>query len=208
MALVSQFGATMLAAQDALSRSVVIKERESIVANLLIISLDREEFLRDQESLGQRAINLFRNQLQEEIERFCNNNGWSFHHPLSIHILLCPFDEQCVVRAEHQEIFYSLSIRDDKGTRNVSVEHPKIVLGRFHSEPSRRFVSIYDASRSFSREHLVLTFQDMRVEGQLLGQNTTYLNEELIETEAGFRLVPGDVIRCGPHSFELIEIVH
>ncbi|MCE2502745.1 MAG: FHA domain-containing protein [Chlorobi bacterium] len=206
MALVTQFGATTLAVQDALQDSVIVQNGDITVANVLIISLDREEFLRDHKSQDRAVIDRFRNRLREEIEVFCSDNNWSFSQPLSLNILLRSLGNQCNVRAEHRDALYKLSIRDDSGERTVSVESPTVVLGRAHQEPPRGFVLVHDASRSFSREHALLTFRDLELVIRLLGQNPTYLNDSLLRKNSERGLAPGDMLRCGPHSIELISL--
>ena len=173
MALVSQFGATILAMQDALRKSVEGRGGVSRAANFLIVRLDRNRFFHDWKLPVEEALEEFRRLLHEEAERFALANGWSFSGILSIHLLLQGQEVPSLVRAEHREGLYRLAIRDDGGSRTIDVPHPTALLGRAHEGSPRSFIPVRDASRSFSREHLLLTFRDLVLHIRLLGRNRT-----------------------------------
>ncbi|MCB0712035.1 MAG: FHA domain-containing protein [Ignavibacteriae bacterium] len=202
MALVSQFGAAILAMQDALRKSIDGKGTNPSVANFLTVWLNRDEFLKSWGLPLEESIEEFRSLLREDGERFVIANGWTFSGILSINILLRQQEVPSIVQAERRDLLYELKVRDDSGTRQITVSQPTSLLGRAHDSPPRSFLPIHDASRSFSREHLLLTFRDLKLNVHLLGRNKTEFNGNIVEVGSDFQFDPGDVICCGPHTIE------
>ena len=202
MALVSQYGAAVLALQDGLRKSMITGERggSPTVGNFLVISLDRGQFQKEWKGPVEEALDEFRALLKEEAERFVAANGWQFGDPLSINLLLRSHDASSQIRAEHRDHLYRLTLQDDRGTRDVLVSDPTTLLGRAHDTPPRSFISVHDASRSFSREHLLLRFRDLRLHLRLLGANKTEINDRVMEGGEEVILNEGDRIRCGAHT--------
>ena len=206
MALVSQFGSVLLGVQDALGGSVKVENGIPRVANLLIISLDREAFLKEQKSDERDVVESFRSALRKEIEEFVAASGWKYSGALSIHLLLRTLEVSSAVRVEHQDVFYEVRVRDDAGTRTVAVNQPKILAGRVHDGPPRFFIPVHDSSRSWSREHLLFTLRDLVLTVRQLGRNATELNEAPLQHDADIVLSQGDIIRCGPQSIEFTSL--
>lgn len=205
-AFVSQFGAVLLGVQEELRRSVDRAKGMPRAANMVIVSVDRETFIREQGGNEPAAVERFREELRREIDLFLESNEWSLGAPLSLNILLRALDIPCRVRAEHRPVLYRLAIRDDAGERDVPVNRPVAVLGREHPAPPRDFISVRDASRSLSREHLLLTFRDLALHAILRGANPTTLNREPMRPDADVLLRAGDTVRCGAHTIRVTEI--
>lgn len=205
-AFVSQFGAVLLGVQEELRRSVDRSKGMPRTANMVIVSVDRETFAREQGGADPAAVERFREELRREIDSFLESNEWSLGAPLSLNILLRALDIPCRVRAEHCPVLYRLAIRDDGGERDVPVNRPVAVLGREHQAPPRDFISVRDASRSLSREHLLLTFRDLALHAVQRGANPTTLNRGPMRPDTDVVLQVGDTVRCGPHTIRVTEI--
>lgn len=202
---VSQFGAALLAVQEELRRSVDRSGGMPQVANVVIVSLDRETFLREQKGAA-ADLELFRSDLTREINAFLASNEWSVSNPLSLNLLLRSITVPCAVRVERRDALYTLTIRDDSGRRTVPVRRPVTVLGREHEAPPRAFVPVRDGSRALSREHLLLTFRDLELRAVLQGRNPTTLNNQPMLPHTEYVLRSGDLIRCGPHTIEVDSV--
>lgn len=203
-AFVSQFGAALLEVQEELRRSVDQSGAIPQVANVIVLSLDRETFRREQGGISSENVEQFRKDLRREVESFLASNEWGTASPLSFNILLRSIDVPCRVRVERRDSLYALRVKDDGGERLVPVRWPSVMIGREHSAPPRAFVPVRDASRSLSREHLLLTFRDLELTALQRGQNPTTLNGEPIEPTVEISLSSGDLLRCGPHTIEVV----
>ena len=206
-ALVSQFGAALLAVQGALLRSVETAGTVQRAGNLVVISLDRETFFMEQGSLEPEGVQRFRRLAEREIEDFLASNEWALTGPLSVNILLRSLPNSCDVRVEHCRTFFTVTVRDDEGTHTLPVRWPRVVAGRMHEAHPRAFVPVMDSTRAFSREHLLLSYQDLELCVQFMGRNPTSLNDQMLARDESAVLHTGDVIRCGPYSLTVNAIV-
>lgn len=204
--LVSQFGAASLAVQGALLRSVEMTGSVQRAANLVVISLDRETFFLEQGSLEPEGIQRFRRLAEREIEAFLASNEWALTGPLSVNILLRSLPDSCDVRVEHCRTFFTVTVRDDNGTHTLPVRWPRAVVGRMHEAHPRSFVPVMDATRALSREHLLLSYEDLELRVQLQGRNSTSLNDRMLDRDENALLHTGDVLRCGPYSLTVNAI--
>lgn len=201
--LLSQFGAALLAVQEGIRRSVEVEHSIPRAGNLVVVELDRETFFLEQGSIEQKGIERFRKETEREVETFLASNEWALTGPLSVHVLLRSLDAPCYVRVKHCATFYSLLVRDDKGERIVPIGWTKTIVGREHDSPPRAFLPVFDSSRSLSREHLMLTFEDLELRVHLMGKNPTTLNDRLLASGEIPVLEVGDVVRCGPYSLQV-----
>lgn len=194
---ISQFGAAILAAQEAMARAVEEREGTPYAPNLLLVSIDRETFIAENRENHVEALETFRADMTREAEHYAEANGWTFTGPLSVNLLLRSIATPTAVRVVHAASFATLTVRDDRGTRTVAMRAPMTVVGRAHTPAPRSFIAVEDGSRSLSREHVVLRFHDGILHATLRGRNTTTLNDETMEPERDYHLSTGDTIACG-----------
>ena len=199
--LYSTFGLAMLRLQEEMRASVESPQENGIAPNYY-----RVELLEEEESSGSER-DAFRSDLLGEMQRFAEANEWSFRSRPVLSVTYLPLTdnrERCSVEACHIETYGRLEVADDNGLRDVELSEPVGVIGREHSGPPRSFVPVADASRSLSREHLRISFGDAGWQVELLGQNETTLNGEVMEHGCILPMRPGDTISCEPHTIRLL----
>jgi hypothetical protein len=198
LALTTLFGTAQLAIQDALARQLDSSGSMLRVPNYIVVSLRRDRFQSDNpgELAEERAR--FRTDLEAAVKSFLVANGWRVGGTgtLILNVVLRAINQDCVVVARTVDRLYELEITDDAGIRTVAVKNVRATIGREHDAHTRGFIPVQDGARLVSREHLLLSLDDLTLTCRLLGMNPTTLNG----TPLGPEEVPlhnGDVIECG-----------
>lgn len=166
--------------------------------NFIIARLNREDFSAEYPGRAADEIARFKRDLESAMRSFAGSHGWSIggSGTVVVNVLLDDIPQQCEVQARIARSFYEFSIEDDRGQRTVQVGSNPATVGRAHEFPTRGFIPVHDARRIISRDHLRLTYADLRLRVLLLGRNTTTLNGTPMTAEE-VEVKDGDVIECG-----------
>lgn len=198
MSLTTLFGTTQLALQDAMRRNIDSSGGTSRAPNFIVARLRRDDFLAEYPGRIEDETARFKRDLESAMRSFAGSHGWSIggSGTVVVNVLLEAIPQQCEVQAQVARSFYECSIEDDQGRRTVQVGSNPATIGRAHEFPTRGFIPIHDARRVVSRDHLRLTYTDLRLHALLLGRNTTTLNGAPMTTDT-VELKHGDIIECG-----------
>ncbi len=207
MMLTTLFGTAQLAMQGAISAGLDALSTTPRAPNFIVVRLGRAPFIAEYRGQAADEIERFRRELELAMRGFVTSHGWIIGGSgvLFLNILLDEIDE-CRVEARVARSVYTLGVRDDRGERSVPVGSNPATVGRQHEPSPRGFIPLHDGRKLLSREHLILTYRDLRLSARLLGRNPTTLNGAPMgstETE----LKRGDTIACGDCMLrvELIE---
>jgi hypothetical protein len=198
VALTTLFGTAQLALQDALAKHLDGSSGAPRVPNFAIVSLRRDRFHGDNPGELAEERQRFRGDLESAMRSFLLANGWRIAGTgaLVLNVVLRAIPQDCVVQVRTVDRLYELEISDDDGVRVVAVKAARATIGREHDAHSRGFIPVRDDARLVSREHLVLTYEDLAITCRLLGRNPTTLNG----VPLGFddvQVRDGDAIECG-----------
>lgn len=198
MPLTTLFGTTQLALQDAMRRNIDSSGGLSRAPNFIVARLRREDFLAEYPGRTADEIGRFKRDLESAMRSFAASHGWSIggSGTVVVNVLLSDIAQQCDLQARIARSFYECSIQDDQGQRTVQIGSNPATVGRAHEFPTRGFIPVHDARRIVSREHLRLTYADLRLRALLLGRNTTTLNGTPMTADE-VELKEGDIIECG-----------
>lgn len=187
--MLSTYGEVVMALQGAIERGI----GDGIVApNLYRIELPTPI---DAAEVAER-----RNELREEIVAIVRAHEWTTRTRPLLQITDRPGLERPVVSGHHVSRFGLLEIVDDDGRRSVPLPNPRALVGRSHERTPRDFVPVSDASRSLSREHLLLVCTDGEWAVELMGRNRTTIDDAELAPGEPVSLAPGDRIVCQPHT--------
>lgn len=207
MQLTTTFGSAQLALQNALLKGIAHDSNHPVSPNFLLVSVNRERFAVDYPGDAEQQIRQFKAELSAAAQGYITSNGWRTGGTgsLIINLLLASIQEDCTVRARIVDPLYRLAITDGEGDRSIGVRRTHTTVGRAHQPHPPGFVAINDPDRIMSREHLQLTYSDLKLRVKLSGKNPTTLGNAPLGSDPQ-ELNNGDIIICGRTRIELRDL--
>jgi len=204
MGLTTLLGTAQLDVQDAIRRGV----SGGRAPNLVIVSLGRTAVNREFGADDTHIRSRMRREIESGVRRTIDAHGWIIGGcgDLSVNVLVRSID--CAVSASAHTVpsFAELRVQDDDGSRIAAMVTIQATVGREHRPQPPGFISLHDPSRTVSRRHLALCFEDLELRAHLVGRNPTTLNGNLFDNAREVVLSVGDIVRCGSCEISVAAI--